>query len=175
MNLATDLYPKYDCIVVGGGIAGIIMIKNSKQRLNNKFQIFPTGLVATYEIYKRDPSLQIRILEAGNRIGGQILSDVIGELGARWISEDQSHILKLCNELNVQIFTNVEEKDYKNISDLDKDAFLSSFAKFELKRFFSMIDVICQDSRYESKIWKILITNQHVYPIYNVHLLRLYI
>lgn len=126
VNLATDLLPKYDCIVVGGGIA---------------------GLVAAYEIYKRDPSLKLKILESENRIGGQILSDIIGELGARWISSDQRHILQLCNELNVQLFSQVPDSEFKNITDLDDDSFWSIFSKFETKRFFSMIDVICQDSR----------------------------
>ncbi|XP_037029528.1 probable flavin-containing monoamine oxidase A [Bradysia coprophila] len=129
MNLATDLYPKYDIIVVGGGIA---------------------GLVAAYEVYKRDPSLRVKILEGKNRIGGQILSDVIGELGARWISTDQRHILALCNELNVQLFTSAPEKDYRNISDLDNDSLWSTLPKFEVNRFFSMLDVICQDSRLSS-------------------------
>lgn len=126
MNLATDLYPKYDCIVVGGGIA---------------------GLVTAYEVYKRDPSLRVRILEGQSRIGGQILSDVIGELGARWISTDQRHILALCNELNVQLFTKVSEKTYRNITDLDSDSLRSRLVKFETYRFFSMLDVICQDIR----------------------------
>lgn len=126
MNLTTDLYPKYDCIIVGAGL---------------------TGLVTAYEVYKRDPSLNVKILEGENRIGGQILSDVIGELGARWISEDQRHILKLCNELNVQLCSHMEEKEYRDICDWDKNSFCASLSKFELKRFFSMVDVICQDSR----------------------------
>lgn len=125
MNLATELYPKYDCIIVGGGIA---------------------GLVTAYEVNKRDPSLKVKILEGDNRIGGQILSDVIGELGARWISTDQSDILKLCNELNVQLFTKKPDKEYKNITDTDKDSFWSTLSKFEINRFFTMMDVLCQDS-----------------------------
>lgn len=40
MNLATDLYPKYDCIVVGGGIAGI-MIKKIPSN-NGQFILIPT-------------------------------------------------------------------------------------------------------------------------------------
>lgn len=126
MNLATELYPKYDCIIVGGGIA---------------------GLVAAYEVYKRDPSLKVKILEGKNRIGGQILSDVIGELGARWISTDQRHILKLCNELNVQVFTQKTENEYKNITDSDTGSLWSTLPKFEINRFFKMMDVFCQDSR----------------------------
>lgn len=126
MNLATELYPKYDCIIVGGGIA---------------------GLVTAYELNKRDPSLKVKILEGENRIGGQILSDVIGELGARWISTDQSDILKLCNELNVQLFSKKTDKEYKNITDTDKDSFWSTLSKFEINRFFIMMDVLCQDSR----------------------------
>lgn len=126
MDLATDLYPKYDCIVVGGGIA---------------------GLVAAYEVYKRDPSLRVRVLESKERIGGQILSDVIGELGARWISTDQRHILALCNELNVQLFTKASDKTYKSITDSDSDSLWSTLGRFEINRFFSMLDVICQDIR----------------------------
>lgn len=136
MNLATDLYPKYDCIVVGGGLA---------------------GLVAAYEIQKRDPSLKVKILEGENRIGGQILSDVIGELGARWISTDQRHILTLCNELNVQLFSKVPDADYKSITYLDKDSLWSTLSKFETKRFFSMLDVICQDSRYSIPMLQLLL------------------
>lgn len=126
LDLATDLYPKYDCIVVGGGVA---------------------GLVAAYECYKRDPSLKVKILEGENRIGGQILSDVIGELGARWISTDQRHILKLCNELNVQLFSQAPETEYENITALDKHSWCAALSKFEINRFFAMIDVICQDIR----------------------------
>lgn len=125
MNLASELYPKYDCIVIGGGLA---------------------GLVAAYEVYKRDPSLRVKILEGESRIGGQILSDVIGELGARWISTDQRHILKLCNELNVQLFSQVPQTEYKNITELDEGTIWSKLTKFEINRFFSMMDVICQDS-----------------------------
>lgn len=124
MNLATELYPKYDCVIVGGGIA---------------------GLVVAYEVYKRDPSLRVRILEGKNRVGGQILSDVIGELGARWISTEQKHILKLCNELNVHLFTQAAENDYRNITDLHTDSMWCTLSKFEVKRFLSMMDVICQD------------------------------
>lgn len=103
-----------------------------------------SGLVAAYNILERQPTLKVIVLEATNRIGGQI--DVIDDIEIiRFISEDNYHIVNLCNELGVKLkqksFIN---NKFKRCWEIDM-GFLSKLAKYELNRFMNEIDLICND------------------------------
>ena len=67
-----------------------------------------SGLYAGYQLKKR--KVPYRIFEASNRLGGQILADGKIEYGAFEFSNEDTSLLKLCKELNIE----TEKLDQKN-------------------------------------------------------------
>lgn len=103
-----------------------------------------SGLVTAYNILEKQSTLKVIILEETNRFGGQI--DTIDDIEIiRFISEDNYHIVNLCNELGVKLKrkSSIDNKLNK-CWDID-NGFLSKIAKFELNCFMNEIDLICID------------------------------
>lgn len=121
----TTMHTEYDVVIIGGGLS---------------------GLVTAYKIKKKAPSLSFRILEATNRFGGQIRLCQQGvDMGARWVDSEQWHILKLCNELNIEVATRTEYgPGARRQWDIDRSVF-AGIAKFELDRFLRYVDVMCEE------------------------------
>lgn len=66
-----------------------------------------TGLTIAYLL--RDHDVNLKILEAKNRVGGRIFTKLSNnnttiDLGATWIQKPHTHLLNLLAELNVEIF-----------------------------------------------------------------------
>lgn len=103
-----------------------------------------SGLVTAYNILEKQSTLKVIILEETNRFGGQI--DTIGDMDIiRFISEENYHIVNLCNELQVKLKRKSSiDNTLKKCWDID-NGFLSKIAKFELNRFMNEIDLICID------------------------------
>ncbi|XP_038045792.1 probable flavin-containing monoamine oxidase A isoform X2 [Patiria miniata] len=86
-----------------------------------------SGLTAAYTLLKHDSNLKLRILEASDRIGGQILTKELkcgnGEtdqfdFGAVWIHKDQKEINALLAELDIQKYPQYEKgKNYMELLD----------------------------------------------------------
>lgn len=112
--------PKVDVIVVGAGIS---------------------GLTTAMRLQQRQPSLNIKILEATNAIGGQITSTQMGELGAKWLTEDQYHVYYLMQYFKIPIYKRVViDKKLKRCWELDRGIF-GSLAKFELNRYINELQL----------------------------------
>lgn len=123
-----------------------IIVNNSKQEEQNKIDILIvgaglSGLTSALKIIQKEPSLRIRILESTNRIGGQLKNSSLGEIGAKWITEDQCHIYRLLNTLEVPIHKrNIVSSQLKIYRQLDQDWF-SSLAKYELKHYINELEL----------------------------------
>jgi monoamine oxidase len=104
---------EYDVIIIGAGLS---------------------GLVTAYKILKKEPTLKVIILEATDRIGGQIYSTRSGELGAQWIQSDHIHIQNLCQELNFKLVT--------WMSAAKCDIQLTMLEKYEIYLFMWEVDVL---------------------------------
>ena len=111
---------KVDVLIIGGGIS---------------------GLTSAFKIIQKEPTLQVRILEAQNGVGGQVGKTNIGEIGAKWITEDQCHIYRLINQLKVPLHKRtIMAPQLKEYREMDK-GFLSSLAKYELARYINELDL----------------------------------
>eukprot|EP01132_Coremiostelium_polycephalum_P007668 gene7668-9435_t len=81
---------EYDCIIVGGGLA---------------------GLQAAYELKKN--GLKVMLLEARDRFGGRTLSTKVDEywfdLGGQWMGGTHEHLKRVCKELGIQSFPQYDE------------------------------------------------------------------
>lgn len=130
----------YNVVIVGGGLS---------------------GLVAAYTLKKKSANLSFCILEADNKCGGQISTKNVYDMGARWFSAGQHHLVALCEELKVgytaresngslsdesslssmlSIQTRIEAK--QRSWDIDQSLW-GWAANFELKRFLRYVDVLC--------------------------------
>lgn len=112
--------PDIDVLIIGAGIS---------------------GLVTAYKCLKKDSSLKILIVEASDRIGGQICSQHNNEFGAKWINVDQKHVYKLCNELDIEIIRIDRRNSKRLIWDIDKGIF-GQCAMFEFNQFIRKINFL---------------------------------
>lgn len=119
------LRTEYDVVIVGCGLS---------------------GLVTAYKIKQKAPSLSIRIIEATNRLGGQVGLNRLGvDMGARWISSDQQHVLRMCNDLNIQVAERMENrKTERRQWEIDRSVF-AGLARWELDRFLRYVDVKAEE------------------------------
>jgi monoamine oxidase len=115
---------EYDVIIIGAGLS---------------------GLVTAYKILKKEPTLKVIILEATDRIGGQIYSTGSGELGAQWIQSDHIHIQNLCQELNFKLIT--------WMSAAECDIQLTMLEKYEINLFMWEVDVLAVNFKRNKYVW----------------------
>lgn len=100
-----------------------------------------SGLTSAMKIKEKEPSLKIRILEASNKMGGQLRQVSLGEIGAKWISEDQCHIYRLLKTLNVKMHKrNFLSPQLKSYEFLDEGVF-SRLAKYEIDRYINELEL----------------------------------
>ena len=66
----------------------------------------PSGLTAARELKKA--GLTVAVLEARDRVGGRTWTDTVDgamlEIGGQWVSPDQTTLLELLQELNLQTY-----------------------------------------------------------------------
>lgn len=131
--MSAEITAAYDIVVVGAGLA---------------------GLVAASELLRKAPALACCIIEAQPRWGGQIQSagePLMGEVGARWISNGQPHIARLCRELGVELVplqSGGEEGAAADCAGRDWDIDggpWSEWCRYELDRFMRYVDDLCGD------------------------------
>ncbi|XP_073822675.1 putative monoamine oxidase sheepish [Musca autumnalis] len=116
----------FDVVIIGGGLS---------------------GLTSALRLHERDPGLRIAIMEASNVIGGQLRPNHLGELGAKWITEDQYHIYTLLRDLNVSLSRRyIGETKRKRYWELDKGVF-ATLAKYELKRYINELELYVMEYR----------------------------
>lgn len=131
---------KIDILIVGAGLS---------------------GLTSALKIIQKEPSLRVRILESSTRIGGQLTNTSLGEIGAKWITEDQCHIYRLLNTLQVPIHKrNIVSSQLKNYRELDEGWF-ASLAKYELQRYINELELKMEffkpgNIKYECNFWNTL-------------------
>ncbi len=76
-----------------------------------------SGLTAAYALHQQKPELNLRILEARDRIGGRILtvSDTTTgygfDLGPTWVWPSHHHVLNLVEKLGIALFPQCETGD----------------------------------------------------------------
>lgn len=126
MNVDID----FDVIIVGGGLS---------------------GLVTAFKIIQKTSQLSIRIFEASNRIGGQILSTRSHhELGARWIDCGQYQVNELCKQFSIELVRRsvvIENENFKRNWEIDNGIF-ACLARFELNKFIQKLDLISENLRF---------------------------
>lgn len=104
-----------------------------------------TGLVTAYKILQKDPQLKVLVIEASDRIGGQILTGSEGELGPRWFDEHQRHVHILCEELGIGVCEVLQfDMDLCRDWEID-DGFWSYLARWELDRFMRYLDIVSKE------------------------------
>lgn len=100
-----------------------------------------SGLTSAYKLSQRDPSLRICVLESSYFLGGQVTSHGLGEIGAKWYTEDQQHMHILLKSLNLSGTKRVIlAPKMKSCYAIDRGicAFL---AKFELRRYINELEM----------------------------------
>lgn len=91
-----------------------------------------SGLTSALKLQQNVPSLKVRILESSNNVGGQLKATGLGEIGAKWITEDQSHIYRLLTELKIPIHKRIiMSSELKSYREMDEGIF-ARLAKYEL-------------------------------------------
>lgn len=111
---------KVDVLIVGAGIS---------------------GLTSAYKLIRTDPSIHIRVLESSNCLGGEIKTHNLGELGAKWYTEDQYHIHRLYKSLNLVANKRVILAPHlKPCFEIDRGMF-GFLAKFELNRYINALEI----------------------------------
>ncbi|KYB24974.1 hypothetical protein TcasGA2_TC031445 [Tribolium castaneum] len=126
-----------------------------------------SGLVAAYALLQKEPTLNLLILEATDRIGGRVISKPLidknndyhmYDIGGHWINPQQKEIIELLAELNVniefssnhfgKIIFDYDGKIFKE-SKPNAFAFLTVGAKLELARFVTKIENLCKKVRLD--------------------------
>uniref|UniRef100_A0A1I8MBQ0 monoamine oxidase n=1 Tax=Musca domestica TaxID=7370 RepID=A0A1I8MBQ0_MUSDO len=138
----TNSENKFDILIIGGGLS---------------------GLTSALRIHQRDPSLHVALMEATYVIGGQLRSNHLGELGAKWITEDQYHIYTLLKDLNVSLRRrNIEQSPaLKRYWQLDGGIF-PALAKYELKRYTEELELMLEYRAGELKRSKNTSMHSHI-------------
>src|SRR5690349_10170045 len=95
--------------VTGGGSREDIMLN-----LNRDVVVVgagPSGLTAARELKKA--GLAVAVLEARDRVGGRTWTDTVDgamlEIGGQWVSPDQTVLLDLLQELNLETYPRYRE------------------------------------------------------------------
>ncbi|XP_059218746.1 amine oxidase [flavin-containing] isoform X2 [Stomoxys calcitrans] len=110
-----------------------------------------SGLTSALSLSEKETGLSVNIMEATQTIGGQMRSSSLGEIGAKWITEDQCHIYRLLRRLNVPISKrNSVAVRLKRCWEIDKGIF-SSLVKYELERYIGELEVNIGKSKAGSK------------------------
>ena len=117
----------YDIVIVGAGMS---------------------GLTAGLKLKQKEKSLNILIIESSSRIGGQLSNSLIGEIGSKWLTEDQYHMYNILKNLKV----NVQRKHCSTNSNFPRSwdidiGYLSRIRKFEINRFINEVDSMCLNYR----------------------------
>lgn len=76
-----------------------------------------SGLAAADFLKNRDPSLNVIVLEANDRVGGRLLSQKIGDcsfdLGGQWILPEHKNLLQIVDKLGLRTVFPSEESNEK--------------------------------------------------------------
>lgn len=100
-----------------------------------------SGLTSALRIRQRSPDLEVTILEASNQAGGQLRATHLGEIGAKWLTEDQCHIYRLLKFLEVPTRKrSVLGPHLRAYWEID-DGFWGKLAKYELMRYIRELDL----------------------------------
>ena len=141
----------YDVIIVGGGFAGLQALRNLTD--------------ASWKV-SSERRLRILLIEARDRVGGRINTDMIavrGELfpidiGGQWVGPPQERMVKLCQEFGLNL---LKQHYIKNGDDRMTDIAgvrlanpLSDAARAEVDAFCEWIDRCCS-SIDSSAPWKL--------------------
>ncbi|KAM7359504.1 putative monoamine oxidase sheepish [Cochliomyia hominivorax] len=111
---------KVDILIVGAGLS---------------------GLTSALKLMQKEPSLSVKILEASNRVGGQLINVSLGEIGAKWFTEDQCHMYRLLHTLEVPIHKrSIISSQLKTYRELDQ-CWFSALAKYELERYINELEM----------------------------------
>lgn len=111
---------KVDVLIVGAGIS---------------------GLTSALKILSADPTIYVRVLETSNSLGGDIKSHNLGELGAKWYTEDQYHMHRLYRSLNLVASRRVILAPHlPPCYEINRGMF-ASLAKFELNRYINELEM----------------------------------
>ncbi|XP_011192942.1 putative flavin-containing monoamine oxidase AofH [Zeugodacus cucurbitae] len=111
---------KIDVIIVGAGIS---------------------GLVAAYRLLEKEPSLQIRILEASDNIGGSLQQISQGEIGAKWFEASQAHVYQLLQRMEIPLQQrSIVDAALPRCWELDQGV-SSNLANYELQRYINELQL----------------------------------
>nr|XP_014096519.1 putative flavin-containing monoamine oxidase AofH [Bactrocera oleae] len=111
---------RIDVIIVGAGIS---------------------GLVTAYRLLEKEPSLQIRILEASDTIGGSLQQTPQGEIGAKWFEESQAHVYQLLQRMEIPLHQrSIVDTTLPRCWELDQTV-SSNLAKYELQRYINELQI----------------------------------
>ncbi|TRY65436.1 hypothetical protein DNTS_008767, partial [Danionella cerebrum] len=89
---AAGMSEEFDVVVVGAGLA---------------------GLSAARRLQKKNPDVNVLVLEARDRVGGRTVTEDLPaangveqwDMGGQWVSSSQSHVMELIEEFGLEVYT----------------------------------------------------------------------